>query len=303
MTRMTDGPTARVSVLIPAFNAAAFVRRAVDSVLAQSHPAHEILVIDDGSTDDTAEVLSAYGDAIRVIRQPNGGLSNARNRGLREATGEFVAFLDADDRWLPDKLARQVEVMRSDPAIGFCSTVTLVETPDGQPLDRWGCPEIDGTLLRTLFLRNGAVPGSGSGVLARRALFEQVGTFDESLRSLEDIDMWMRLAAVTGYRCLPEPLTLIVKHPDSMSRQLERMRTAALQVMRKNRALLPPPDRGGHWQAGYASVLADYAKWEYRAGHRLTAIGHLLEGLVRAPRRRGRMLLGLLVAMATGQRL
>lgn len=290
-----------VSVVIPAYNAAGFVGRAVDSVLAQTHQAREILVINDGSTDDTPRVLEAYGDRIRVIHQRNGGLSNARNRGIREARGDYIAFLDADDRWLPEKLARQVEILSQQPGIGFCSTRTLVETPTHEITGEWSCPKVEGSLLATLFLRNGAIPGSGSGVMVRRPLLEQTGGFDEGLHSLEDIDCWMRLAAVSEYACIDEPLTVIVKHPDSMSRNLGRMREAALTVMRKNRHLLPQTERGSLWRAGYASVLADYAKWEYRSGERSQAMLHLLQGLAHAPLRRGRMLAGLLVAMARGQ--
>ncbi|TVR59325.1 MAG: glycosyltransferase family 2 protein [Candidatus Competibacteraceae bacterium] len=292
-----------VSVVIPAYNAAGFIARAVDSVLAQTYQRCEIRVVDDGSTDDTVRILETYGDALQVIRQPNGGLSNARNRGLAAAEGEYVAFLDADDRWLPDKLARQVAILEARPDIGFCSTRTRVEAPDGTCVGEWSCPHLEGTLLQTLFLRNGSIPGSGSGVMVRRQLFAVVEPFDETLRSLEDIDLWMRLAAVTGYVCLDEPLTVIVKHPDSMSRNLEVMRAAALRVMRKNRHLLPPKEQNRLWQAGYASVLADYAKWEYRAGRRGRAMGHLLEGLVRAPRQRGRMIAGLLLAMVRGETL
>lgn len=304
MTRTTDIPETTqelVSVVIPAYNAAGFIARAVDSVLAQTWQRREILVVNDGSTDATVQVLEAYGDAIRVIHQANGGLSSARNRGIKEAAGELIAFLDADDRWLPDKLARQVAILAANPEIGFCSTRTRVEAPDGTASGEWLCPQLEGTLLRTLFLRNGSIPGSGSGVMARRHLFDRVGRFDQTLRSLEDIDMWMRLAAVTGYACIDEPLTVIVKHPDSMSRNLDIMREAALRVMRKNRPLLPPRDRGGPWRAGYASVLADYAKWEYRQGRRGRAMWRLLEGLIRAPLRRGRLLISLLVAMALKQ--
>lgn len=302
MTSTTD-TVATVSVVIPAWNAAAFVRRAIDSALAQTWQAREIIVVNDGSTDATAEVLGTYGAAVRVVSQANGGLSNARNRGIREATGEFVALLDADDWWLPEKLARQVELMRRRPELGFCSTRARIVAPDGVETGTWDCPTIERSLLSTLFLRNGAIPGSGSGVLVRRALFDRVGLFDETLRSLEDIDMWMRLAAVSAYGCIDELLTVIVKQPDSMSRNFTVMRDAALRVMHKNRALLAPKDRGAHWRAGYASVLADYAKWEYRTGQRAAAIRHVLEGFACSPLRRGRMLGGLLLAMALGQRL
>lgn len=283
-----------VSVIIPAYNAAGWIRRAIDSALAQQYHAWEILVVDDGSTDGTSGILKAYGDAIRVLYQPNAGLSSARNLGIRTARGEFVAFLDADDHWLPEKLARQVECLQADSRLGFCSTRTRVESPAGTPMGTWDCPRLDGPLLQTLFNRHAAVAGSGSSVLARRQLFEQAGLFDVNLPSLEDIDMWMRLAALCDYVCIDEPLTVIVKSPDSMSGNLDVMRRSALQVMHKNRRLLPRAQQGRFWQAAYAGVLTDYAKWELRAGRRLSAILHLLEALLRAPLARWKWTLGML---------
>jgi hypothetical protein len=138
------------------------------------------------------------------------------------------------------------------------------------------------------------VAGSGSSVLAKRRLFEQAGLFDVNLKSLEDIDMWMRLASLCGYACIDEQLTVIVKSPDSMSGNLDVMRRSALQVMHKNRHLLPPAERGRFWQGAYAGVLTDYAKWELRAGRRLDAIRHLLEALARAPLARWKLTLAML---------
>src|SRR5512139_2667017 len=104
-----------VSVVVPAYNAAWCVRKAVDSVLAQDFRDFELIVVNDGSTDDTLAVLRGYGDAIRVVDQRNGGMSNARNAGIRAARGEFLAFLDSDDWWLPGKLGRQVALLRARP--------------------------------------------------------------------------------------------------------------------------------------------------------------------------------------------
>jgi glycosyltransferase involved in cell wall biosynthesis len=301
MTLTHEHVPGMVSVIIPAFNAASFIRNAIDSAMAQSWPSMEIIVVNDGSNDDTPDILDSYKHEIRIINKSNGGLSSARNRGIQESTGEFVAFLDADDLWLPEKISRQVEALMNKPVIGFCSTQAVLMTPDGEHTGIWDCPGVDGSILKTLFLRNSAIPGSGSGVMVRRHLFEKAGTFDESLRSLEDIDMWIRLAAITNYVCIDEPLTIIVKHPDSMSRNISVMRSSALQVMRKNRTLLQPDDRGGLWRAAYAGVQADYAKWEYRIGRRMNAIAHLLLGLIHSPIARGRMILGLLLAIALGR--
>jgi glycosyltransferase involved in cell wall biosynthesis len=257
-----------VSVVIPAYNAAWCVGKAIDSVLAQDFRDFELIVVDDGSTDDTAAVLAGYGEAIRVVHKPNGGLSSARNAGITAARGEFVAFLDADDWWLPSKLSRQVALMRARPELGFSSTCARVEDPQGRLVNLWACARWQGSFLVHLFGSAADVAGSGSAVIARRELFASVGGFDETLRSLEDIDMWMRLAAVSEYACIDEPLAVILKRPDSMSRNLEVMRTAALQVMKKNRPLLPKAKQGRYWRACLAGIHADYAKWQYRAGNR-----------------------------------
>ncbi len=290
-----------ISVIIPAFNAAWCVRRAVDSVLAQDYKPLEVLVVDDGSTDDTPEILAEYGESIRVVTKANGGLSSARNAGIKAASGDSVAFLDADDWWLPGKLSAQVRLMQSQPEIGFCSVATNVEDPDGIFLNLWACPEWQGSFLAHLFHNNAAVTGSGSGVMARKELFEKAGLFDEALKSLEDIDMWMRLAAVSEYACIPEPLVVILKHPNSMSRNLEVMRNAAIQVMRKNRLLLPNKLQGRFWRDGMASVYADYAKWWYRTGRRSAALQDIMRALLLAPLARGRLCLGLFRDIALGR--
>ncbi|RLQ20386.1 glycosyltransferase [Seongchinamella sediminis] len=282
-----------VSVIIPAYNAADWVNRAIDSALAQTYSQREVLVVNDGSTDSTAEVLAGYGDAIRVLSQSNGGLCSARNLGIKNARGEFLAFLDADDYWLPEKLARQVGCLQQDPDLGFCSTRTQVISPEGKPMGTWDCPTIDSTLLNAIFLRHASISGSGSGVMARSQLFDRAGMFDTELRSLEDVDMWMRLAAISNYACIDEPLTVIIKSSTSMSGNLDVMRQSAIQVMHKNRDLLPKKEQGRFWQAAYASMLADYAKWEIRAGRRGEALRHLAEAFIRSPIARGRLVLGI----------
>ncbi len=289
-----------VSVVIPAYNAEAFIEHAIGSVLAQTYEPVEVIVVNDGSTDRTVDRVASYKDSVRLVNQRNLGLSRARNAGIRAATGEFVAFLDADDYWKAGKLSCQVELLRARPALGFCSTAAVLEDAQGNCVGEWGCPEIRGTILHTIFMRNAAIPGSGSGVMARAAILRQVGDFDPALGSLEDIDMWMRLAAVSEYVCVPEPLTVIYRRGASMSGNLDVMRASAVQVMRKNRHLLPARDRRAFWRAAYAGVLADYAKWEYRSGRRADSVKHLLQALLLAPVSRGRLTAGLLVAAFNG---
>jgi glycosyltransferase involved in cell wall biosynthesis len=295
MTPMTKLPA--VSIVVPVYNAAWCVGRAIDSVLAQGFRDFELIVVDDGSTDNTAAVLASYGPALRIVGKPNGGLSSARNAGMAAARGRYIAFLDADDWWLPGKLERQVALMELRPELAFCSTTARIEGPDGAALGEWRCSCAAQPALEAIFLANAFVAGSGSAVLARHEALKQAGDFDESLRSLEDIDMWMRLAATGGYACVDEPLAVILKRPDSMSRNLDVMRHAAIAVMHKNRHLLPPARRGAFWRHAYAGMLSDYAKWAWRARRRRQALRDVITGLCLAPLSRGRLMAGLLVAM------
>jgi glycosyltransferase involved in cell wall biosynthesis len=301
MTPTTEPPA--VSVVIPAYNAAWCVAKAIDSVLAQDFRDFEIIVVNDGSTDDTAAVLAAYGNAIRVVDQANGGMSSARNAGIRAARGELVAFLDADDWWLPTKLRPQVELMQARLEVGFSSAAARVEDPEGNLLNLWQCGRLDGPFLLRLFESSGGIAGGSSALLVRRALLGKVGGYDETLGGVEDGDLWMRLAAVSEYACLPEPQLVVLRRPGSVSRNVEGMRAGAIRVMRKNRELLPPRLRGGYWRGCMAGVYGDYAKWRYRAGRRGPALMDVLRMLLLAPVARGRLGLGLLRDMLFGRAL
>jgi glycosyltransferase involved in cell wall biosynthesis len=283
-----------VSVVMPAYNVAWCIGRAVDSVLAQDDPARELLVVNDGSTDDTRAVLDRYGDRITVIDQANRGMCAARNVAIRRARGVYIAFLDADDWWLPDKLGRQVALMEQQADIGFSSTAARVEDENGRLLNLWPCRSGRTQMLETLFAENAAIAGGCSAVMARRHLIEQVGAFDESLRGFEDPDLWIRLAAVTGYACICEPLAVILRREKSVSRNIEAMRDSTLRSMHKNRSLLPPDLRGGFWRNCLAGAYADYAKPAYRAGRIGRAYADTLRALALSPLGRGRLCLGLL---------
>lgn len=292
---MTSTPSELlVSVVMPAYNVAWCIGRAVDSVLAQDFRACELIVVNDGSTDGTRALLEGYGAAITVINQENRGMSAARNTGIRRARGTYVAFLDADDWWLAGKLSRQVDLMHGRPEIGFSSTTVRVEDDDGRLLNLWRCPNGSTEILATLFAQNAAIAGGCSAVMARRDLLDRVGLFDESLRGFEDPDLWIRLAAVSGYACIDETLAVILRREQSVSRNLDSMRVAALRSMRKNRALLPPGLRGRFWRSCLAGVYTDYAKPAYRAGRLGLAYADTLRALMLSPMGRGRLCLGLL---------
>lgn len=291
----------RVSVVIPAYNASRFVRGAVDSVLAQTWSDLELIVVDDGSRDDTVDVLRTYGSRLRVLQQANSGPAQARNQGWQQASGEYVAFLDADDRWEPGKLQAQVALLDADATIGFCSTATRVVDGSGRTVASWPCLPAQAPLPQALFSNGAAISGSTSGVMVRRELLLAVDGFDAGLRGFEDPDLWTRLSARTGYACIAEPLTVVVRTPGSVSSHLPRMRAATLASFHKNRRLLASEQQGGFWRAACAGALTDYAKTAWRAGDRRHGLAWALEALLRAPLGRGRLALGLLLAMLRGR--
>ena len=226
MTNQSDKPL--ISVIIPTYNRAWVVGEAIDSVLAQDYGHFELIVVDDGSTDETARVLDAYGDRVFVIRQPNRGVSAARNRGIEAAGGELVAFLDSDDYWLPGKLAGQVAFFHSRGEAMICQTeeIWVRNGVRVNPKKRHKKPSgmiFEPSLALCLV--------SPSAVMMRKNLFDAVGLFDENLPACEDYDLWLRVASRFPVYLLDNPL--IVKrggHDDQLSRLpgLDRHRISSL---------------------------------------------------------------------------
>jgi glycosyltransferase involved in cell wall biosynthesis len=173
-----------ISCIVPVFNAERFLRQAVESILAQTYRPLEIIAIDDGSTDTSKAILSSYGDQVRYLWQPNAGPSTARNTGIRAAKGEFIAFLDADDLWHADKLARQVARLDARPELDV--SVTLIQN--------FWMPELNEEQQRFREHRRGqALPGySTVTMLARRQLFDRIGLFDSTLKHGDDTEWFMR---------------------------------------------------------------------------------------------------------------
>jgi glycosyltransferase involved in cell wall biosynthesis len=223
-----------VSVIIPSYNYAKFVPDAVESVLAQTYSTLEVIVVDDGSTDDTQEVLkNRFGDRIRILYQENKGLPAARNTGIRNATGEFVALLDADDWWLPTKLEKQMAVMEREPAVGvvYCGSLR-VNLETGSSYETPCRPDVRGDVRQKLLYSN-CVAGSASAALIRRELFDKAGLFDETLKSAEDWDMWIRLSRHTHFDFVPELLIRYRLHNCQMSSKLTTMHRYQIQVMER----------------------------------------------------------------------
>ena len=217
MARAIEAPT-EVSVIIPTYNRRELVQRAIDSVLAQTHPVDEILVVDDGSTDGTGEALRArYGERIRYHRQDNAGVSAARNTGMALATGRYFALLDSDDLWLPEKTARQVGWLDAHPEFGMVLCDVVRVDADGTPYDTFHRRDVlreDGWALRWLLLNPSLVPAS---VMFRREVFETCGGFDPTLRTAEDIDFHLRVARQWRIGVVEAPLVEAMRGHDGLS--------------------------------------------------------------------------------------
>lgn len=220
-----------VSVIIPTYNSAQYVIAAVESVLAQTWRDFEILVIDDGSTDDTEEVMRHYQMQVRYIRQQNGGVAVARNRGIAESRGKYIAFLDADDTWLPHKLETQINHLRRQSACRVCYAAFTVVDAALNPLGI-SRSQRSRTAREDLLLR-GNIIGSICTVVCERTLFEIVGGFDPALSQCADWDMWVRLAAQTEFLYVDEPLVTYRQHGNNMSRNAPLLEADSLQVLRK----------------------------------------------------------------------
>jgi glycosyltransferase involved in cell wall biosynthesis len=209
-----------VSVVIPAYNAVGYLKGAVDSVLAQTYPVHEIIVVDDGSADSTFEIASRLPSPVRAIRKANGGPASARNTGVREATGDWIAFLDADDAWIPGKLERQLALVEPDTGVVHC-----LYKPSLRPPDK--------VTFGDLWERNCIAT---STVIIRRKVFQDLGGFDEDreIVGVEDYNLWLKLAAGKWQiRTLQENLISYTPATGSLTRQVERFARAELASLQK----------------------------------------------------------------------
>jgi len=209
----------RISVVIPTYNYAHYLAYALDSVLTQTRPPDEIIVVDDGSTDNTRDVLARYEHRIRYVYQPNAGLSAARNTGTKLATGDWVAYLDSDDAWKPDKLLKQEEAVSRNPEAILVYTGFWYLNPDGS-FSEGATTLAPDRLWPSLRARN---PIIASTSMAQRAAVLDAGGFNETLTSCEDWDLWVRLKVRGQFAVVPERVTIYRLTPQSMSTNVRRM--------------------------------------------------------------------------------
>jgi glycosyltransferase involved in cell wall biosynthesis len=226
----------KVSIIIPAYNQAQYLAQAIESALGQTHPDVEVVVIDDGSPDRTSEVCAPYRGRpnFKYVRQANAGLPGARNRGILESTGAYLCFLDADDAYQPEKVARQAALLDADPAVGwnYCD-ITLIDEhgrPAAEPfLVADAQRELSGDLFGSLLLSGYFPPHT---VMVRRTVLDQVGPFEGSLGGHADYELWLRIAGA-GFRAVfvPESLALYRVHSDSMSKDGQHMNATRLSAL------------------------------------------------------------------------
>ena len=239
MTRPdSDTPAAalRISVVIPTFNRSALLQRALNSVCAQTSPPLEIIVVDDGSEDDTGRMMREKFAHCLYLPQQNCGVSQARNRGIEAAQGDWIALLDSDDEWLPGKLSSQTALLESQPDCRICHTEEIW-VRDGRRVDPMKKHAKQGGRIFQRCLPLCVI--SPSSVLIHRTMFDDCGLFDETLPACEDYDLWLRICATEAVGFVDQPQ--IIKyggHPDQLSRRhwgMDRFRVLALEkILRQN---------------------------------------------------------------------
>ncbi len=237
MTQHSTKPI--VTVIIPTYNRGWIVGEAIDSVLRQDFSDYELIVVDDGSDDHTPEILAAYGERITVLRQSNRGVSAARNRGIAEAAGRLIAFLDSDDFWLPQKLSTQVKFFRDHPEAVINQTEEHwirngVRVNPGKRHLKFSGMIFERSLALCLV--------SPSAVMVKKTLFNTVGTFDELLPACEDYDLWLRISCRYPVDLIETPL--IIKrggHADQLSKApgLDKYRIQSLIKLLEGNLLAP----------------------------------------------------------------
>lgn len=226
--------TKSVSVIIPTYNYGRFIGDAIRSVLDQTRPPSEIIIVDDGSTDETAAVVSAFGSGVTYIRQKHAGVCVARNRGINESTSELVAFLDADDTWEPTNLEKQVARFESDENIGLVHCAMREFDGETGEITRFHLEGAEEGVADNLLLWEGPViVGPGGGVTVSREAFDQVGGFDTRMKVGEDWDFCYRVARSFKIGFVAEPLVNYRNHLAAAHRNVENMESGMLMFYEK----------------------------------------------------------------------
>ncbi len=242
----------KVSVIVPVYNVECYIAETIRSVLAQTYTNFELIIVDDGSPDRSIELCYEFNDPrIRIIRQRNRGLAGARNTGIRYAQGDYIALLDSDDLWLPEKLEKHIAHLERSPRVGVSFSRSAFIDEQAQPLGVYQMPRLSGITAPYLLCRNPI--GNGSAPVIRREVFEAIRFFDcpygeteafyfdDSFRQSEDIECWIRIVLQTNWEIegLPEALTLYRVNTESLSANVMKQLASWEQVVAKTRTYAP----------------------------------------------------------------
>jgi len=252
-----------ISVIIPVFNSEKTIRETIESVLKQSFTDFELIVVNDGSQDTTLEIIIQIKDPrLKVFSYSNAGVSATRNRGISQATGKYISFLDSDDLWTSDKLESQLKALQANPQAGVAYSWTNYIDESGKFLYSGNKVVLNGNVYEQLLLQN--FIESGSNVLIRREALNQVGGFDESLFGPEDWDLLIRLAAKYDFVVVPIPQILYRMSANSVSSSISRQEKASLKVIEK--AFTQAPEALQHLKRYSISNLYKYLTFRVLVG-------------------------------------
>ena len=261
-----EGIKGLVSVILPAFNAERFIAEAIQSVLAQTYEPIETIIVDDGSTDGTTKVAGEFGEKVRVISQKNSGAGAARNRGIREARGEYIAFLDADDLWFSDKLKRQISLLEEHEDVclvsGLCEYVNeMGEAVEGSFECQKDLCNQPISLYKELLLRGNRI--WTSSVVLRKRAFQDVGLFDETKRRSQDYDMWIRVGEKNKFYIMNEKVGKYRLVKTSLTHKSVRHEyEAQLEILKKHSWRFQPAE----YRKRLAGVHLDWSDSEFCYG-------------------------------------
>lgn len=270
-----------ISVIIPAHNAEGFIVECLDSIAAQTRLPYEVIVIDDGSVDQTPRIVQRYkphGFTLRYIRQNNAGPSSARNAGIKVSNSNWIAFLDADDLWLPDKLHKQIDYLKANPQVSLlCSDASQFKNQKeciASSHARFGHTDFQGVIpdaFEKLLKANPILTGT---VLIKKACLMKYGCFDESLRYGEDHDLWLRVAMIDTIACQPEALMRRRLHDENLSRNEAPFFESSLYTLKK---VYDQSDSKELLKAEFLNTLKKYSYFLYIKSRYFSALIVLLK--------------------------
>ncbi|HKV39998.1 MAG TPA: glycosyltransferase [Blastocatellia bacterium] len=276
-----------ISAIIPTYNHGRFVAEAIESALGQTRRLDEVIVVDDGSTDDTGSVLSKYADRINVIRQKNSGVAAARNRGAEQASGDLLAFLDSDDRWHPEKIERQAGLFETNPRLGLvhCGVREIDERGAGLREESAG---LQGWVYKDLLMfQRPVILGGGSAALIPKDVFDAAGGFDPDLSTSADWDLFYRVSRRYEVGFVPATLVDYRVHSGNMHGNIGAMEHDMLLAFRKAFED-PDPDLQKIRRRCYGNLHTTLAGSYYVSGYYGRFLRHAVKGVALTPRNLGR---------------